>query len=70
MEQVTTIKNSERLTLTVEEVAAMLGIARHSAYKACHQGELPVIRVGRRFLIPKAAFDRMLAEAPKDGEHS
>jgi excisionase family DNA binding protein len=70
MEQVTSMENSQRLTLTVEEVAAMLGIARHSAYKACHQGELPVIKLGRRFLIPKVAFDRMLAEARKNGEHS
>ena len=62
--------HSGRLTLTVDEVAEILGIARHSAYRACHQGELPVIRVGKRFLIPKAALDRMLTEAGKDGDQS
>jgi len=50
-------------TLTVEETAEILGIGRSSAYEAVRQGQLPVIRVGRRYLVPRAALQRMLDEA-------
>lgn len=51
-----------RQTLTVEEAAALLGIGRNSAYQAIARGELPVLRLGRRLLIPRAALERRLAE--------
>jgi len=38
--------------LTVEDVAAVLGIGRTSAYELCRRGELPTVRLGRRILIP------------------
>lgn len=53
----------EQLTLTVEEAARALGINRNSAYEAVRNGDLPAIRIGRRLLIPKAAFDKLLASA-------
>ena len=52
-----------RKTMTVDETAIELGISRNAAYEAVKRGEIPSIRIGRRLLIPKAAFDRMLAEA-------
>ena len=53
----------ERQTLTVEEAAALLGIGRNSAYQAVASGQLPVLRIGRRLLVPRAALERLLAEA-------
>jgi excisionase family DNA binding protein len=50
-----------RKTYRVDEAARLLGIGPNAAYSAIHAGELPVIRVGGRLLIPKAALDRMLA---------
>jgi excisionase family DNA binding protein len=50
----------ERLTLTVEEAAAMLGISRAFAYEAVNRGEIPHIRIGRRILVPRSALDRLL----------
>jgi excisionase family DNA binding protein len=50
----------EQLTLTVEEAARALGINRNSAYEAARNGELPAIRIGRRLLVPKVAFERLL----------
>lgn len=45
-------------TLTIPEAAKLLGISRNLAYEiAAQDGELagiPVIRVGRRLLIPQA----------------
>ena len=51
---------SRRLTISVEEAAAALGISRTLAYESIRRGDLPVIRIGRRLLIPKHALDELL----------
>ena len=43
-----------RLTLTVEEAAARLGISRGLAYEMVRQNQLPSRRLGRRIVIPLA----------------
>jgi len=50
----------ERLTLTVGETAHLLGISRGLAYELARSGQLPVVRMGRRLLVPKIALERML----------
>ena len=52
-----------RLTLTVVEAAEMLGIGRSAAYEAVRVGVLPSIRIGRRYLIPRAGLEKMLSGA-------
>jgi excisionase family DNA binding protein len=47
-------------TMPVDEVAAALGISRASAYEGVKTGDIPCIRVGRRFLVPTAAVRRLL----------
>ena len=54
---------TERQTLKIEEAAKVLGISRNTAYDAVKTGELPTIKIGRRFLVPRAALERMLAGA-------
>jgi len=49
-----------RLCITVPEAAAMLGLSRNFAYELVKQGQLPVIRFGKRPLIPRVALERML----------
>jgi excisionase family DNA binding protein len=49
-----------RPTLTVDEVAVVLGIARSSAFAAVSKGEIPSVRIGRRLLVPTAALRRQL----------
>jgi excisionase family DNA binding protein len=56
-------KYEGRTTLTVDEVAEVLGVSRWTAYEAVHKHQLPVIKVGRRLLVPKAALEKML-DAP------
>ncbi len=51
---------SERQTLSVEETARLLGIGRASAYKAVRRGEIPAVRIGRRWLVSSAALNEML----------
>jgi excisionase family DNA binding protein len=53
---------AERLTLTVEEAATLLGISRAFAYEAVNNGDIPSIRIGRRILVPKAALRRLVGE--------
>jgi len=50
----------ESVTYSVEEVAAMLGIARGKAYQHVQNGEIPSIRMGRRLLIPRDRFHTWL----------
>ena len=50
----------QRLTMTVEEAAVVLGISRATAYDAVSRGEIPCIRIGSRILIPKVALERLL----------
>lgn len=50
----------ERLTMTVDEAAAALGISRAFAYEAVTRNEIPHVRIGRRILVPRAALERML----------
>ena len=59
-----------RLTLTVEEAAATLGISRAFAYEAVRRGDIPSIRIGRRVLVPHAALNRLLSspDPPSAGE--
>jgi len=55
----------ERLVVSVGEAAELLGISRAFAYELVARGELPVIRLGRRRLVPKVALlDCIAAERP------
>jgi excisionase family DNA binding protein len=54
----------ERLTYTLTEAARQLGISRALAYEAANRGELPVCRIGRRMLVPRAALLRLLEDSP------
>jgi excisionase family DNA binding protein len=56
--------SNPRLTLTVEEAAARLGISRSLAYELARRGELPVVRLGRRIVVPVRALDVLLG--PQD----
>lgn len=51
---------NERLTLSVLEAARIAGIGKNSMYEAVRRGDFPSIRVGRRMLIPRSAFLRIL----------
>ena len=51
-----------RLTLTIEEAAKLLGIGRQLAYDKVKTGEIPVIKIGRRLLVPRRALEKLLEE--------
>ena len=57
------MSSTETLTYTVDQVAALLGIARGVAYDSVRNGEIPATRIGRRWLVPRKRFHAWL-----DGE--
>jgi len=59
---------AERLTVTVEEAAELLGVSRALGYELVARGEIPSLRLGRRLVVPRRALDAML-DAPND-KHS
>jgi excisionase family DNA binding protein len=48
-------------TTSIPKAARRLGICDASAYRAAQKGELPVIRIGRRYLVLCDLFEQMLA---------
>lgn len=52
----------DKLTLSVEETAKLLGIGRNLCYDRVKTGEIPVIKIGRRLLVPRSALEKLLAE--------
>ena len=56
---------ADRLTLTVEEAAGLLGISRTLAYELVTRGELPSLRLGRRLVVPRRALEALL-DAPAE----
>jgi len=48
----------------------MLHLSRNFAYELVRQGKLPVVKFGKRKLIPKAKLEKMLAEGGiNEGTH-
>jgi excisionase family DNA binding protein len=68
--QATVRRTPERETVNIEEVATRLGINRNTAYTLAKQGGLPVpvIQVGRRLVVPRAALDRLLSSEASNGD--
>ena len=54
---------AERLTLTVEEAAELLGVSRALGYELVARGEIPSLRLGRRIVVPRRAIEAMLDRA-------
>jgi excisionase family DNA binding protein len=51
---------SEPELLTVMEAAAVLRIGRELAYRMVRTGEIPSIRLGKQYRVPRAALMKYL----------
>ena len=60
-------KQTEPLTITIEEACRLYGIGRTLGYDLARRGELPgVIRLGRRLLVSRPALEKALGlDAPE-----
>jgi hypothetical protein len=57
------LKRKQPETYSVPDAGRRLGLGRNASYDAARRGELPVLRFGRKLVVPRIAFERMLAEA-------
>ena len=55
----------KRRTLSIREVAAILGVGKNTAYRAAKAGQIPTIRIGGRILVPLAALNDLIRNAPE-----
>jgi len=53
-----------KLTYTVPEAAALLGISRSTAYECVRRGEIPSLTLGRRVLITRTQLEQLLGPLP------
>ncbi|MDA1129768.1 MAG: helix-turn-helix domain-containing protein, partial [Chloroflexi bacterium] len=61
----------KRATLTIPEVAELLGICRASAYQIANDGRLPgVLRLGRRLVVSRKAIEEFLERGGSGSEDS
>jgi excisionase family DNA binding protein len=48
---------------SVDDLARHIGLSRHNTYRGLADGAIPSIRLGKRFIIPKAAISEWLKTA-------
>lgn len=53
------VKEMEKLAYNMKEVAEVLGISKTLAYEMAKKGELPIIRMGNRILVPIKRLEEM-----------
>jgi excisionase family DNA binding protein len=46
--------------MSIDEAARRLGVGKNQAYQAARYGQIPVIRIGKRILVLRKPFERML----------
>ncbi|MDP9404412.1 MAG: helix-turn-helix domain-containing protein [Actinomycetota bacterium] len=57
----------DRLAVSVEEAARLLGISRDLAYDLIARRELPSVRLGRRIVIPRFQLELLLGAQDAEG---
>ncbi|MFN8053597.1 MAG: helix-turn-helix domain-containing protein [Acidimicrobiales bacterium] len=57
---------NNRPTLSVDEVADILGLDRKTVYASVSSGEIPSLRVGRRILVPTRWLADLIAPDARD----
>jgi excisionase family DNA binding protein len=60
---VSPVEVPEKLVYGVVEAGRLLGLGRSASYEAARNGQLPTIKIGGRYKVPKAALLRLLESA-------
>jgi excisionase family DNA binding protein len=58
----------EKVTYSVKEAAAVLGISPTKMYELVRSDSVPNIKFGKRFVIPKARFHDWVNDVVQGGE--
>jgi len=57
-----------RAWITIGETSKWMGLGRSSGYEAARRGDLPVIRIGNRAVVPTPALVALLLGLPRRPE--
>lgn len=64
-----TEQSSESLVLNVwPDVGKRLLLSKTTTWKYVHDGTIPSIRIGKRYVVPKAALAKLLAGGLAEGK--
>jgi excisionase family DNA binding protein len=63
MSSSTQLPRDEDCGRTVAEFAQRMNLSRAMAYRVINRGEIPVLRFGKRIIIPERVIDALLAGA-------
>jgi excisionase family DNA binding protein len=58
--------DDHRLVVSIGEAASLLGVSRSFAYELVRRGELRVVRLGRRQVVPKHALLELVGIRPDE----
>lgn len=59
--------NKEKLVYSMQEAAEGLGISKSYMYELARSGKVPVLKLGKRLVIPKEKFVRWINEEKELG---
>lgn len=54
-----------QLTYSVREAAALIGIGLTKFYSLVHSGEIEIIKIGTRSLVPRASLENLVERCRK-----
>jgi excisionase family DNA binding protein len=60
LEALEILNDNSKLSMTVPEAGAVVGLNKNGSYAAADRGEIPTVRFGRLRFVPKAAFRKKL----------
>lgn len=52
----------EKIVYTIPEVAQLLGISRSYAYELVKRNEIPILKLGKRRMIPKQYLEQWIQQ--------
>lgn len=56
------MRRPDDATVSVPNAGRILGIGRSTAYRLAREGSLPVLKLGRKLRVPRAALEEMLRQ--------
>lgn len=54
----------DKVVYSTKEIAELLSIGMNKVYELLQQNKLPYIKVGKKYIIPRKAFENWLNSSP------
>ena len=62
--------NNEKLLLNIDEACQILNIGKNTFYKLAKEGKIPTVKWSHKWLVPRVALEKLLAETKASGKGS